>query len=77
MRGITAYGVKIEGIPQNYSWAVSFDITDGLVGISQCQGEAGTDRVLLSPTQVEELIAFVRRHRTRTTKKRHVALTRN
>ena len=61
----TEYSLKIEGTRGNYDWSVQFDITNGFVGIDQIT-DGEIDRVLLSPTQVKELIAFVRRsgHRT-------------
>ncbi len=62
----TIYSLKIEGEPPNYNWPVSFDITDGFVGIDQYKDYAERrtiDRVLLSPTQMQELIAFVKRRR--------------
>jgi hypothetical protein len=57
--GRTIYGEKIKGVPGNYNFAARFDITDGYVGITQYDGEAVTDRVLLSPAQVRELLNFV------------------
>jgi hypothetical protein len=59
---MTYYSLKIDGAAGNYNWPVSFDFTDGFLGINQCKDRCN-DRVLLSPRQVEELIAFVKRHR--------------
>lgn len=59
LRGRTYYSEKIKGTPGNYSWASQFDITDGYLGISQYEGDAVKDRILLSPNQVKELLDFV------------------
>ena len=56
----TVYSEKIEGTSGNYAWPVKFDFTDGFVGIDQYK-DGDTDRVLLSPAQGRELIAFVKR----------------
>jgi hypothetical protein len=57
----TNYSERIPGEPGNHHFAVRFDLTTGgYVGISQYEGEGLTDRVLLSPTQVRVLVAFVR-----------------
>jgi hypothetical protein len=58
MKGRTYYSEKIKGSPRNYGWAVGFDLTDGYLGISQYDGEAVKDRVLLSPAQIKELVNF-------------------
>jgi hypothetical protein len=58
-RGRTYYSEKIKGARGNYDWAARFDVTDGYVGITQFEGEAIKDRVLLSPAQVQELLEFV------------------
>ena len=58
-RDITYYSEKIDGARGNYHWAVRLDITNGYLGITQFDGEAIKDRVLLSPTQVAELLEFV------------------
>jgi len=61
MKGVTQYSTKIEGTWGNYNWPVSFDISNGFVGINQYEGETIKDRILLSPLQVQEFIAFVKR----------------
>jgi hypothetical protein len=61
MKSITQYSTKIEGTWGNYKWPVSFDISNGFVGINQYEGETIKDRILLLPLQVQELIAFVNR----------------
>lgn len=58
-RGQTTYSEKVNGIPGNYDWEVRFDLTDGFLGITQYDGEAVKDRVLLSPGQVRELVNFI------------------
>lgn len=59
----TRYSLDIEGDKGNYHAAVRFDYTNGYIGIDQwITGRNATcDRVLLTPVQVQELIAFVRR----------------
>ena len=61
--GIT-YSAKICGARGNYHWPVSFDIDGGYVGINQYEYSSTGNfrRILLSPLQVKELIAFVKRH---------------
>jgi hypothetical protein len=59
-KGETVYSDKIESEPGNYNWSVRFDFTDGFVGIDQDKDHV-LCRVLLSKTQVRELIAFVKR----------------
>lgn len=61
-KGETAYSEKIAGATGNYDWPVEFDATDGFVGISQ-HTHKGIDRVLLSPAQLDELIAFAKRNK--------------
>lgn len=58
-RGRTYYSEKIEGARGNYDWPARFDVTDGYIGITQYDGEAVKDRVLLSPKQVKELLNFI------------------
>ena len=63
-KGETAYSPQIEGAKENWHGAVRFDWTDGGLGIVQRIGWVGTkstERVLLTPVQVRELVAFVRR----------------
>jgi hypothetical protein len=58
----TEYSEKIAGAPSNYNWPVRFDWTRGHIGITQFDDknqDAVRDRVLLSPAQVRELLAFI------------------
>lgn len=69
-REITDYSDRVPGTAQNFDKSVQFDVTDGFVGITQYDGQTDdvTDRVLLSPQQWRELVAFVKRaklHRRR------------
>lgn len=61
MKGITRYSVTFEGSRSNYGWSVRFDVTDGILGISQTHDDGQIERVLLSKNQVNELLAFLRR----------------
>jgi hypothetical protein len=64
--GTVRYSEKIDGDQGNYDWQVRFDVTDnGYLGINQYEGKNLADRVLLSPAQVQELIDFVRKRRSR------------
>lgn len=54
----TTYSKTIPGSPGNYNWNVSFDETDGFIGITQMQGKE-CERVLLNKHQVRALIEFV------------------
>jgi hypothetical protein len=58
--GTTEYSAEIEGTTGNYNYPVRFDITDGFLGVDQTK-DGQIERVLLSPQQVKELIAFVKR----------------
>lgn len=55
----TTYSESIKGARGNYHWPVRFDNSGGYIGITQTEDGKVRDRVLLSPNQVEELIAFV------------------
>ena len=57
--GVTTYSEIAEGNDGNHRRAVCFDSTDGYVGITQKDGDAWRNRVLLSPAQVEALKAFL------------------
>lgn len=57
--GRTHYSEKIEGNRGNHNFQARFDLSDGYLGITQWDGESLTDRVLLTPKQVQELIEFV------------------
>lgn len=58
MKGRTYYSDRFKGTPGNYNWEVSFDLTDGYLGINQIEDGKVKDRVLLSPAQVKELVNF-------------------
>lgn len=58
---VTKYSDTIEGDSGNYKWGVRFDFTGGYVGITQYADKDVKDRILLSPTQVEEMAAFIKR----------------
>lgn len=70
---ITTYSQKIAGDSGNYDWEVRFDNTGpikfshepGYIGITQFD-EKGEfkERVLLSPNQVRELVAFTKKLRS-------------
>jgi hypothetical protein len=57
--GRTHYSEKIKGNRGNHNFQARLDLSDGYLGITQWDGESITDRVLLSPTQVQELLDFV------------------
>lgn len=61
-KGTTQYSLEIEGMKENYYSSVRFDITDGVVGIDQWN-RATAERVLLSPVQMQELVAFWNRYK--------------
>lgn len=63
-KGDTQYSERIRGARGNFDWAARFDMTDGYFGITQFEGEAVKDRVLLSPAQVLELLDFVGKKKT-------------
>jgi hypothetical protein len=58
--GTTRYSAQIDGNKGNYGTAVRFDLTDGYLGIDGYKGHGVTERILLSPTQVKKLLAFVK-----------------
>jgi hypothetical protein len=58
MKERTTYSEKFKGDKGNYGWPVSFDVTDGYIGISQT-GDTETERVLLSPSQVKAMLLFL------------------
>jgi hypothetical protein len=49
----TRYIKNVKGDGGNWYWPASFDMTRGYLGITQ-----GGERVLLSPSQLTELIRF-------------------
>lgn len=59
LRGRTYYSEKIKGDRGNFEWLARFDRTDGYLGITQFDGDAVKDRVLLSPAQIRQLLEFV------------------
>jgi hypothetical protein len=57
----TRYSPIIRGDAGNYTQYARYDITAGYIGISVWGDKGGpVDRILLTPHQVEQLIAFVR-----------------
>jgi len=64
-KGITEYSAPIRGTVTVHNLTARFDMTDGILGISQWEGEeiARVDRVLLSKAQVSALLAFIEEHR--------------
>lgn len=60
-KGQTRYSEKIAGVRGNHNQSARYDLTGGYLGITQTDGEVVTDRVLLSPKQVEELAKFISR----------------
>ena len=65
MRGRTEYSERVEGNRGNHNFGARFDMSDGYLGITQFDGDAIPDRVLLSPRQVQELLAFIDKMKTR------------
>jgi len=57
-KGETRYSDRIAGSAGNYNWPVVFSETDGYLNIMQPQ-DKDTDSVLLSPTQINALLAFL------------------
>jgi hypothetical protein len=57
MKGDTKYSKKIPGTVGNYGWSVRYAKTDGYVLVYQ-EKEYVTEAVLLSPAQLDKLIAF-------------------
>lgn len=55
----TRYSEKVKGDRGNFNWLARFDLSGGYLGITQFEGDAVTDRVLLSPAQVQQLVDFV------------------
>ena len=55
---ITHYSAVYSGDTGNYGAKVRFDKTTGYIGITQFKGTE-TERVLLSPAQVKELLKFI------------------
>ena len=55
------YGPEVKGDKGNFDQPVRFDWTSGYIGISQFEGKAVKERVLLSPVQARALMEFIRR----------------
>jgi hypothetical protein len=62
--GRTRYSDKIKGSRGNFDLLARFDLTNGHLGITQFEGDAVKDRVLLSPAQVQELLNFISSKKT-------------
>lgn len=62
--GRTRYSDTIKGSRGNFDWLARFDLTNGHLGITQFEGDAVKDRVLLSPAQVQELLNFISKKKT-------------
>ena len=58
-KGDTVYSETVPGAHGNYGWDVRFDMTNGFLGLTQWEGDRVKDRVLMSPKQVKELVAFM------------------
>ena len=66
MTETTKYSDEIPGEHSNYGWGVKLDkSTQGFVGISQSTDGGVIERVLLSPRQYREFVAFAGKPRTR------------
>jgi len=62
-KGRIYYSDKIDGDEGNYRWAVTYDRSDGYIGITQTEDGNVKDRVLLSPAQVKKLTEFIAQRR--------------
>jgi hypothetical protein len=73
IKDATVYSELIYGARCNYYWPVRFDMSQrGCVGITQVEkkdNSAKSDRILMSPAQVKELIKFVTRQQTKPRKR--------
>lgn len=56
---ITTYSDLVPGDRGNYDLPVCFDRTGKYIGITQLNGDTVSNRILLSPKQVRELLAFL------------------
>ena len=66
----TRYSAAIAGSSGNYERAARYDWTGGFLGITQFASDPSSailNRVLLSPQQVEALVAFMHRHQRTST----------
>jgi len=65
-KGITYYSEEWPGSHSNYEWSVRFDITDGILGITQMhmeplsKDEQPLERVLFKPTASAGIIEVCR-----------------
>jgi hypothetical protein len=51
------YSEAVPGTIGNYNWTVRFDSEDGYLGLTQ-----NDERILLCPSQVKELAAWLRKY---------------
>lgn len=58
-REVTDYSKRIAGDAGNHRRGAQFDVTDGYVGITAFEGRTVDARVLLSPKQMQALVAFI------------------
>lgn len=63
VKGRTYYSEEIKGDRRNYGWPVTYDVTDGHLGVTQTENGKVRDRVLLSPAQAKALVKFVEQKR--------------
>lgn len=54
------YTEKLKGDDGNYDWVARLDLDRGYLGVTQWVDNGKIERVLLSPAQVDALLAFVR-----------------
>lgn len=54
------YSARIKGDAMNHGRDAAFDVDNGYVGITSCDGQRVIDRVLLTPKQWNALVEFVR-----------------
>lgn len=58
--GITKYSRVVAGTHANHDLTARFDLTDGILGITQWQPDSRQhERVLLNKKQVEEMLQFL------------------
>lgn len=54
------YTDKLKGDDGNYGWVARFDLDRGYLGVTQWTDNGKIEHVLLSPAQVDALLAFLR-----------------
>ena len=59
------YSDKIKGDSGNYNWQIRLDADRGYLGITQWIDGGEIERVLLSPKQLDALLAFLRENKRR------------